>query len=200
MKDEIPMTKRSLDTPTHEVRGKEFLDVSLNHFKAGLVLFSWSVVLAGIAFIFIFYPVTAGAVRFTPETFTLSGEHVFLLTGLLLSALIAWYLAVLVNQVFFRGPVYRVSKEGLWLNQAGRFFIPRKAIYSVFLSYNQGMATGVVLELKDRTLLKDLAVRLPKFAGITCNPKDGSLSLSLTGLKNKDKFIGVLARLSPHQG
>lgn len=193
------MTKRSLYTPTHQVRGKEFLDVSLNRFRAVLVLFSWSVVLAGISFIFIFFPATTAAAPFNSETFVLSGEHVFLLTGLLLSALIAWYLAVLVKQVFFRGPVYRVSKEGLWLNQAGRFFIPRNTIYSVFLTYNQGMATSVVLELKDRTLLNNLADRLPKFAAITCKPKEGSLSLALGGLKNKDKFIGTLARLSLHQ-
>ena len=179
-------------------RGDEdILEISMDHYRGGVNLIIWVWIFVVMAYVFIFQygsnNQSAESVGFLGRM----GDELFLVIGLIVCGFILWYILVIVNQVFFKGPLYRISKEGLWLNQAGNFFVPRKAIFAVFFTYNHGMATHVVLELNDRSLLKDMITVLPRFAGTTCKPEDGSLSLALTGLKDKKLFIRALSRLSP---
>lgn len=183
--------------PAPPLGDEEFLEISMDPYKGSVNLVIWAGIFALMAFVFIFQ---YGSINQDTQGSGFAGrfgDELFLVIGLFVCGFILWYILVVVNQVFFKGPLYRISKEGLWLNQAGKFFIPRKAIFAVFFTYNHGLTTHVVLELSDRNLLKDMETQLPRFAGTTCNPEEGSLSLALTGLKEKKLFIRALSRLSP---
>ncbi len=182
---------------TPPLRDEEFLEVSMDTYKGGINLIIWAGIFVLMAYVFIFQYGSINQDVTGSGIISQLGDELFLVIGLIVCGFILWYILVIINQVFFKGPLYRISKEGLWLNQAGNFFVPRKAIFAVFFTYNHGLATHVVLELNDRNLLKDMETHLPRFAGTTCKPEEGSLSLALTGLKEKKLFIRALSRLSP---
>ncbi len=179
--------------------GREMLDVFMSKGKTGLVLAVWAALLFVMIWVFILpYRAMAGDAgrQFPNRLAALLGDEVFLITGIVICGLILWYMATLTAQLLFKGPLYRVSREGLWLLQADRFFIPRKFIHSLFFGFRQGFATSVVLEVNDRKVLRDLQKRLPKLAGITCNPDQGYCTIELAGLKNKKTFTRALAGLT----
>ncbi len=177
------------------------IEVFISRGKILLHLAFWSAALIAMGWVFIMpYRNMAGDAEreFPHRLIELLGDEFFLGTGILICGLILWYMATLTAQMLFKGPLYRVSREGLWLLQADRFFISKKFIRSIFFGFRQGFATSVVLELNDREVLRKLQKRLPKLAGVTCNLNRGYLSIELAGLKNKKTFTRALVGLATH--
>ena len=125
------------------------------------------------------------------------GDEFFLGIGILICALILWYMTVLISKAMVMGSLFRVTRDGLLLCQANNFFISRKSIRSAFLDYRFGIVSTVVLELNDRKVLRALSKQLPAMASITCNPKRSAVTIDLAGVKNKMKFARAVMRLIP---
>jgi len=182
-------------------RARGQMEVFISRGKILLHLAFWAALLFVIAWVFILpYREMAGDVEreFPHRLIELLGDEFFLGIGILICGLILWYMATLIAMMLFNGPLFRISRKGLWLCQANSFFISKTLIRSILLDYRHGFVTGVFLDLNDREVLRELQKRLPKLAGITCNLNRGYLSIELAGLKNKKTFTRALTGLATH--
>ncbi|MCH8171954.1 MAG: hypothetical protein IIA70_01425 [Proteobacteria bacterium] len=175
------------------------MDIFISRGKVLFHLAFWSAALMAIGWVFILpYRELSGAAgrEFPHRLIELLGDEFFLGVGVLICGLILWYMAIMAAKMLVKGPLFRVSKEGLWLCQVNNFFIPRKFIRSIFFEYRQGFVSAVVLELNDQKILQTLHNRLPKLAFITCNLDRSYLRIELSGVKNKKTFTRALANLA----
>lgn len=162
----------------------------------------WFIGLVLVSFVFL-YPSFSGMMPVLDQNpFALVqdyGNAAYVGLGVVIVALFSIYLAVLLRPVFTRGPLYKVDIRGIQFNQADAFTVPPSAIDAVFLTYSHGMATGVLLEIPDRQRLIDLKRKLPPFAPVSFNVRDGSMTVSLAGLKKKMAFVGAIQYLVARQ-
>lgn len=174
-------------------------EFSINRAKLIFMIAFWSLILALIAYIFVLQYTPSSEFSTNPaipEMIRTYGDEIFLVLGVAISLMIVVYLIVLLNQMWFRGPIYRVTDQGLHFMQAGDFIVPRSAIHAISFKHNTGLATSLVIEIWEKDQLLALANRLKRFSGASVSLKDRAVTISLTELKKRTAFISALDALS----
>ncbi len=174
-------------------------DFGINRFKLILMIVFWGAALAIIAYVFMFKYLSLTALaenQSIPEFFRSYGDEMFLGLGIALAAMILVYLVILLNQLWFKGPIYRITEQGLHFMQAGDFIVPKSAIHAISFKHNTGLATSLVIEIWEKDQLLALSNRLARFANATVSMKERAVTISLTELKKRTAFISALDALS----
>lgn len=174
-------------------------EFATNKAKLTFLILVWSGVLAVITYIFVFTYLTLAGNSENPEIpgfFREYGDEMFLILGLAMVAMVLTYLIILLNQMWFKGPIYRVTDQGLHFMQAGDFIVPKSAIHAISFKHNTGLATCLVIEIWEKDQLLALSTRLKRFSGATVSLKDRSVTISLTELQKRNAFISALDALS----
>lgn len=174
-------------------------EFATNKTKLTFLILVWSGVLAVITYIFVFTYLTLTGNSVNPEIpsfFREYGDEMFLILGLAMVAMVLTYLIILLNQMWFKGPIYRVTDQGLHFMQAGDFIVPKSAIHAISFKHNTGLATCLVIEIWEKDQLLALSTRLKRFSGATVSLKDRSVTISLTELQKRNAFISALDALS----
>ncbi len=174
-------------------------EFATNKAKLMFLILVWSGILAVITYIFIFtYLTLAGNSENTaiPSFFREYGDEMFLGLGIAMVGMVLTYLIILLNQIWFKGPIYRITEQGLHFMQAGDFIVPKSAIHAISFKHNTGLATSLVIEIWEKDQLLALANRLKRFSGATVSLKDRSVTISLTELQKRTAFISALDALS----